>query len=348
MQPQVGDRAPAEGRRAQSRFGAILRRARSPFAPAESDRGRSPVAAPGRRVCSPFIAGSRRAWAPLREKSSRVRATTRAIWHDEPDWVTGSPRSELPRSVLRNEVIIVFLLSLGASAVYAVVQLLADITAQGGLSKATASLNTSQAPGRPYLDLTYQLLGIFFALIPVALVIHLLRRDHGNPFRVLGLSARRPGRDAGIGVGLAALIGVPGIGLYVAARALGISANVVPASLPHIWWAIPVLILSAIQNAVNEEVIVVGYLLTRLRDLRWRTPAAIALSAVIRGSYHLYQGFGAFIGNAVMGVIFASFYRRYGRVTPLVVAHSILDIVSFVGYALLRPYLHNWFPGLVP
>ena len=101
-------------------------------------------------------------------------------------------------------------------------------------------------------------------------------------------------------------------------------------------------------RAPNAQVIVVGYLLTRLRDLRWRTPAAIALSAVIRGSYHLYQGFGAFIGNAVMGVIFASFYRRYGRVTPLIVAHSILDIVSFVGYALLRPYLHNWFPGLVP
>ena len=34
--------------------------------------------------------------------------------------------------------------------------------------------------------------------------------------------------------------------------------------------------------------------------------------------------------------------------TPLVVAHSILDIVSFVGYALLRPYLHRWFPRSRP
>ena len=195
MQPQVGDRAPAEGRRAHSPYAAALRRA-----------------------WSPFVAGSRRAWAPLSEKSFRVRATTRAIWHDEPDWLTDSPRSDLPRSVLRSEVIIVFLLSLGASAVYAVVQLLADITARGGLSKATASLNVSQAPGRPYLDLTYQLLGIFFALVPVALAIHLLRRDHGNPFRVLGLDARRPGRDAGIGVGLAALIGVPRASGYMSRR----------------------------------------------------------------------------------------------------------------------------------
>ena len=86
MQPQVGDRAPAEGRRAESPFAAALR-----------------------RVWSPFVASSRSTWAPLSEKSSRVRATTRAIWHDEPDWLTDSPRSDLPRSVLRNEVIIVFL-----------------------------------------------------------------------------------------------------------------------------------------------------------------------------------------------------------------------------------------------
>ena len=235
------------------------------------------------------------------------------------------------------------LLSLGQSAAYAIVSLIAKLTAGRPLSQQTATLNPSQSP-RPFLDLTYQLLGIFFAIVPVLLALYLLGRSRAE----LGISLNRPRFDLGWGFGLAAAIGIPGLLLvYVAAR-LGLNAQIIPAALQPVWWAVPVLILSAIQNAVNEEVIVVGYLLTRLRDLRWRTPAAIALSAVIRGSYHLYQGFGAFIGNAVMGVIFASFYRRYGRVTPLIVAHSILDIVSFVGYALLRPYLHRWFPGLVP
>ena len=265
---------------------------------------------------------------------------------DDPDWITVSPRSELPRKVLRNEVLIVFALSLGASAVYAMISLVASITAPGGLSSQTQTLNPSQAPGRPWLDLTYQLVGIAFALAPVALVIHLLRRDHGQPLRVLGLDLTRPGRDGLTGVGLALLIGVPGIGLYALARELGMAVNLVPAALPKIWWAIPVLILSAIQNAVGEEVIVVGYLLTRLRDLGWRTPQSIVLSAVIRGSYHLYQGYGAFFGNAVMGLIFGTFYRRYGRVAPLIVAHSILDIVSFVGYSLVRGWLRHHFPGL--
>ena len=94
-------------------------------------------------------------------------------------------------------------------------------------------------------------------------------------------------------------------------------------------------LLSAAQNAISEEVIMIGYLLSRLDRLGMRPSRAIVLSAVIRGSYHLYQGIGAFFGNAAMGVLFGIFYRRYGRVTPLIVAHTLIDAVTFVGYALL-------------
>lgn len=259
------------------------------------------------------------------------------------EWPTPWPRSEAPRTVLRNEIWIVFALSLGSSAVYAIIQFLADLTARGGIAGATATLNNSQAPGRPWLDLTYQLVGIGFALAPVALAVHLLRRDHGQPLRVLGLDLARPGRDLAGGVGLAAVIGIPGILGYLAGRALGLTVNVEPNHLPKIWWAIPVLVLSAAQNALVEEVVVVGYLLTRLRDLRWRPWPAIATSALIRGSYHLYQGVGPFLGNALMGVVFGYVYRRWGRIAPLVVAHTILDIVSFVGYDVVK----SIWPGLL-
>src|SRR2546429_478153 len=82
---------------------------------------------------------------------------------------------------------------------------------------------------------------------------------------------------------------------------LGGRATVVPGALPHVWWAVPVLVLSAAQNALLEELVVVGYLLTRLRELGWRVWIAVATSATLRGAYHLYQGFGAFVGNALMG-----------------------------------------------
>ena len=101
------------------------------------------------------------------------------------------------------------------------------------------------------------------------------------------------------------------------------------------------LILSAVQNALLEEIVVVGYLFTRLRQLAWHPVAIIALSAIIRGSYHLYQGIGGFIGNLIMGVIFGLIYLRWKRVGPLIVAHTLLDITAFVGYALVAPHV-NW------
>lgn len=245
----------------------------------------------------------------------------------------------LSRRQLRNEVLLVLGVSLGQSAIYSIVTIIARITAETRLSDQTATLNPSQSP-RPYLDLTYQLLGIFFALVPVLLALHLLNRER-PVVPLLGLSWR-PAFDLGTGVGLAALIGIPGLGLVWLAGVLGINANIVPAALPSLWWAVPVLILAAIQNAVLEEVVVVGYLVTRLRDLGLRLPVVVLCSAVLRGSYHLYQGFGAFVGNAIMGVVFALFFIRFRRVWPLIIAHALLDIVAFVGYTLLPDSWTSW------
>jgi membrane protease YdiL (CAAX protease family) len=129
--------------------------------------------------------------------------------------------------------------------------------------------------------------------------------------------------------------------VYVAAK-LGLNAQIVPAALQPVWWAIPVLIIAAIQNAVLEELIVVGYLITRLSSFGWRVAAIVAASAVLRGSYHLYQGFGAFVGNAIMGVVFALFFVKFKRVMPLIIAHSLLDIAAFVGYTLLPKAWLSW------
>jgi membrane protease YdiL (CAAX protease family) len=250
-------------------------------------------------------------------------------------------RQQATRPVLTVEIVLVLLLSLGQSAVYAVVSLIAKLTAGKPLSQQAAVLNASQS-ARPYLDLTYQLLGILFDLVPVALALYLLTRDRLNPRDTLGLTADRPGFDLGWGTTLAAGIGIPGLLLVYAAKVLGLNAQIVPAALQHVWWAVPVLVLAAIQNAILEEVIVVGYLMTRLRQLEMSTVWIVVCSAVLRGSYHLYQGFGAFVGNAVMGVVFALFFLRFKRVMPLIVAHTLLDTVAFVGYTLLPDSWLTW------
>jgi membrane protease YdiL (CAAX protease family) len=240
------------------------------------------------------------------------------------------------------EIVAVFAVSLGASGLYALVNLIGSLTARQSLGKQTAVLNGSLAPGRPLLDLTLQLLNITLSLAPVLLVFYLLARAGEGPSSI-GVDASQPGRDLARGVGLAALIGGTGLGLYLIAYHVGVELNVVAENLPDVWWRIPVLVLSAFQNAAVEEVVVLGYLLSRLDRLGVRPRWAIAISAVIRGSYHLYQGVGGFIGNAVMGAIFGVLYRRWGRVTPMIIAHFLIDAVAFVGYAVLAGHV-SWLP----
>jgi membrane protease YdiL (CAAX protease family) len=232
------------------------------------------------------------------------------------------------------ELAIVLGLSLGASAVYAIVALIADLSSGKSLADQSAALNTSQSPV-PWLDVTYQLLAVFFDLFPVALALYLLWMPGRNAFETIGLTWRRPGRDLGNGLLLAAAIGIPGLAFYALGRLAGLTVSVQASPLDPHWWTIPVLVLAAVRAALQEEVIVVGYLSTRLRgDLEWGKWPTIIASAALRGSYHLYQGVGPFFGNAVMGVVFGWVYAKWGRTAPLVVAHAVLDIVSFVGYPL--------------
>ena len=240
------------------------------------------------------------------------------------------------------EIFVVFAVSLGASGLNALIELIGSLTAPQALRQQQALLVGSLAPGRPLLDLVLQLLSVADGLAPVALVLYLLARSGESPSD-MGLDASQPRLDAARGAVLAAVIGGTGLALYLTAFHLGISLTVVPENLPAIWWRIPVLILNAAQDGILEEVLVVGYLLRRLDQMGWTPWRAIATSAVLRGSYHLYQGFGGFLGNAAMGVIFGYLYRRWGRVTPLVIAHTLIDTVAFVGYAALHGRV-SWLP----
>ena len=240
------------------------------------------------------------------------------------------------RTALRWEVGIVLGLSLGASALYSIISIIARLTDTRPLSEQSATLNGSQSP-REWLDFSYQFLGIFFALFAVGLVLYLLWLPGQSSFHRLGFDFTQPGRDLLRGFGLVLVIGIPGLALYLAGRSLGFTVAVVPSPLDTFWWTIPILVFSALRSALVEELIVVGYLFTRLRELGWSTWTIIVSSALLRGSYHLYQGFGPFVGNVLMGLVFGWVYLRYKRVMPLVIAHALLDTAGFVGYSLLGP-----------
>ena len=245
-------------------------------------------------------------------------------------------------TVLRRgpEVLAVLGVSLGLSGVYAVLGYLrAELTVKGGISATTATVASGAQTSLGWLDIAYDVAGLVQGLMPVLLVLVLLSRDPGTAGLGIGLHRRPAGRDLLQGAGFAALIGIPGLVLVWAAHQLGVSAQLAVVDVPDTWYRVPLLLLQAAQNGALEEIVVVGYLLTRLRQMGWSNGAALGASALLRGSYHLYQGLGGFVGNLVMGLIFAWWFQRTRRVLPLVVAHFLLDVFAFVGFLYLRKHV---------
>ena len=239
------------------------------------------------------------------------------------------------RRALIVELVIVGILTFGFSALSAVLYLL-DAQLTGGISSDTVALNPGQYETAG-IDFVGQLMRAVRLVAIGGLGVYLLWRS-GIALGKVGLG-RPARRDVPPGLALAALIGLPGLALVAVARALGLNAAVVPAPDDTSWWQYLTLILIAIGNAVAEEVIVVAYFLVRLRQLGVSQNAALAASAFLRGGYHLYQGFGGGLGNLVMGLIFGRWYQVTGRVWPLVIAHAVIDVVAFIGYALLKDHL---------
>jgi membrane protease YdiL (CAAX protease family) len=237
------------------------------------------------------------------------------------------PSTSLDRRTLREEVLVVLSLSLLASAAYAVLNLLAAPIK--GVTVATVSQSN---------ELARQLVGLAFGLAPVWLVVHLLRRSGEGPASI-GLNWDRPGPDIRLGAAFFVVVGLGGLGVYLGAVALGVNRFVVPAPPLGHWWTVPLLLLNAAAAALLEEAIVLGYLVTRLRQLAWSPFAAVAASALLRGMYHLYQGWGGFLGNLAMGVLFGVAFLRVRRTWPFVIAHFLLDVAAGIGFILFRKHL---------
>ena len=183
----------------------------------------------------------------------------------------------------------------------------------------SAPIRGVEAPLFADVGLVYQLLNIATSAVPVVLVLHLLGRSGESAASI-------------------------GLGIYVMAVGLGVNRSVVPIPPTGHWWTVPVLLLAAARSGLLEEVIVCGYLLRRLDQLGWSPARALWSSALLRGAYHLYQGFGGFFGNLALGLLFGRLYQLRGRTTPLVVAHFLIDATAGLGYLALRGHVW-WLPG---
>jgi membrane protease YdiL (CAAX protease family) len=245
------------------------------------------------------------------------------------------------RRLVGTEVLIVLVVTVGLSALRSALSLLDALLRPVPLNEQQVALNAPAAQ-TDLVDLALQLTRVLQLVGWGALGAYLLVRA-GVALRDVGLDRRRPGRDALGAAGLAALIGIPGLGLYLVSRAVGVSVTIAPSVLDDTWWRLPVLVLSAAANSWAEEVVMVAYLITRLRQLGWSENRSLLAQALLRGAYHLYQGLGGFVGNIVMGLVFGRVWQRTNRLWMLIGAHALIDVVAFAGYALLAGRV-GWLP----
>lgn len=229
------------------------------------------------------------------------------------------------------EISLVFLASLGASALYSLISLIEKLLSPKGLAGSTAPIS-QQTTQDLVFEVLYKLVGTAFSLAPAAIALYLLWAITGRSLKDIGFDLRNIRQDTLRALSIAAAIGIPGIGLYFASRALGLSAQVQPSDYTPSLIAVALMILAACKAGILEEVLMNAYLLDRLERIGFKPRNQLLISSTVRASYHLYQGFGGFIGNFVMGYVFGLAYKKWGRVAPLVIAHSIMDTVVFVAY----------------
>jgi membrane protease YdiL (CAAX protease family) len=190
--------------------------------------------------------------------------------------------------------------------------------------------------GQPVVNLV---LGIF-AYLPVAaivpLALFLLARTGQSP-SVLGLGAPRFKRDIMPGLGLAAaafgmelVILTPFTPLLQHHRSL---INSVPAGHVPAYYVIWGLAISA-TTAITEEVLVNGYLITRLGQLGWTPRSAFILSLGLRTSYHIYYGLG-FLLTIPFGWLVTRSFQKHRRLTRPIAAHFLFDAI-LITIAILR------------
>jgi len=70
--------------------------------------------------------------------------------------------------------------------------------------------------------------------------------------------------------------------------------------------------------------------MTEVKDLTGSWTLSAAASIVIQSSYHLYYGWEGAISLSFQFLIFAIYYARTRRATPVIVAHGIFDILGLV------------------
>jgi membrane protease YdiL (CAAX protease family) len=83
-------------------------------------------------------------------------------------------------------------------------------------------------------------------------------------------------------------------------------------------------------NPFFEEILVRGYLMTEIIELRSSVVLAATLSLALQTSYHLYYGlYGALVVGSGLSIL-AIYYAKSRRLIPVIVAHLLWDLTALL------------------
>src|SRR3954451_17894555 len=143
--------------------------------------------------------------------------------------VPGAIEDPVECRAIKVELLIVFGITLGLSGVRRLLSLVDSLLQPTPLAQQPGQLNVPQAAAS-LIDLLKQLLSAAQLVGWGALGLYFLWRA-GIKMAEVGLDRRSPRRDALLTLGLAALIGIPGLALYFISYHLGFSLAVQPSTL---------------------------------------------------------------------------------------------------------------------
>ena len=171
-------------------------------------------------------------------------------------------------------------------------------------------------------------------VVPVLYII----RVSGERPEHFGLVRPRPWSDLGVGlvlfvisiVGWTAAVGAldwaladPGVG----SADDWTSPDVVSGPVGPLAWGL--VLIGLVANSVAEELVMRGYLIPRLRDATGSAPLAIVVSALLFGAYHMHYGLADASVIVLGGLIFGLYFVAFGRLWPLVVAHTVWNLSTY-------------------
>ena len=161
---------------------------------------------------------------------------------------------------------------------------------------------------------------ILYSGCAIYVTLYLIARS-GEPFRAFGVARPRL---------LDVLIAAVLVCVTVLLSELYL---LLPVPIHEIWHQLPktqidtvLMVAMYIVAAYSEELIMRGYLITRLTTLFRSRTEAVLIAAILFAAYHSYQGLFGVISTLAFGILYGVAFLLTGRVWPLALAHALVNI----------------------